>query len=251
MINWTAPIAANERVWLGNNGVPGQVPHFLPTGRRHQRPPVASSPCAPLCLLRLAGFRIMRLVGTEEENLASLVATLGLFVPELTQPVGCHFCVHRGYPRWPRRTGGHCMHMQVWSSVAEYNAAFLRSKAFYTLEHRNVTDVIPDASQIQDGDFFGILRLDGLDPMLGWAMGAHTGKDRLARSRLCWVGVGCDTRPQRRPRAGHTTIALRFDGELYICESTDKDSYWPNPGIQRTPYTQASSGKGQRLLRWW
>jgi hypothetical protein len=45
--------------------------------------------------------------------------------------------------------------------------------------------------------------------MLAWAMGAHT---------------------------GHTTIALRFDGELFICESTTSSGYWPVNGIQRTPY---------------
>jgi len=37
---------------------------------------------------------------------------------------------------------------------------------------------------------------------------------------------------------GHTTIALRFDGELYICESTTDSAYWPTNGIQKTPYRQ-------------
>lgn len=53
---------------------------------------------------------------------------------------------------------------------------------------------------IQSGDFFGVIRLDGLDPMLGWAMGSTT---------------------------GHTTVAIRDDdGQLYIHESTVKDDYW-------------------------
>ena len=37
---------------------------------------------------------------------------------------------------------------------------------------------------------------------------------------------------------GHTTIALRFNGELYICESTTDSAYWPTNGIQKTPYRQ-------------
>ena len=39
-------------------------------------------------------------------------------------------------------------------------------------------------------------------------------------------------------QTGHTTIALRFDGELYICESTTASNYWPTGHIQRTPYNQ-------------
>lgn len=35
---------------------------------------------------------------------------------------------------------------------------------------------------------------------------------------------------------GHTTVAQWIDGELYICESTVDDSYWPTNGIQKTPY---------------
>jgi len=35
---------------------------------------------------------------------------------------------------------------------------------------------------------------------------------------------------------GHTTIALRFDGELWVCESTTASAYWPTPHVQRTPY---------------
>jgi len=69
--------------------------------------------------------------------------------------------------------------------------------------------VPPPAHKIQSGDIFGIIRLDGLDPMLAWAMGSTT---------------------------GHITIAQWMDGELYITESTVTDSYWPTNGIQKTPY---------------
>jgi hypothetical protein len=34
---------------------------------------------------------------------------------------------------------------------------FLRKKAFYDLEPRNITDVIPNSDDVRDGDFFGVL----------------------------------------------------------------------------------------------
>ncbi|EGD78627.1 hypothetical protein PTSG_01605 [Salpingoeca rosetta] len=141
------------------------------------------------------GFRVFRFNGTLDSTLRSLGATASLFLPaELTR--------------------------EVWEKVGARNVEFLRAKAFYELPERNTTDVIPDESDIHDGDFFGVLRLDGLDPMLAWAMGAHT---------------------------GHTTVALRFDGELYICESTTVSSYWPTDGIQKTPYRQVLIGLVEKV----
>jgi len=64
---------------------------------------------------------------------------------------------------------------------------------------------------IHSGDFFGITRLDGLDPMIIWGYGGAT---------------------------GHTATALWIDGELFVCESTVNSDYWPNNGIQKTPYQQ-------------
>jgi len=58
----------------------------------------------------------------------------------------------------------------------------------------------------------GIIRLDGTDPMLAWAMGgSHT---------------------------GHVTVAQWIEGVLHICESTVSDSYWPTNGVQCTEYGQ-------------
>ena len=72
-------------------------------------------------------------------------------------------------------------------------------------------DINPD--DIGTGDALLIVRPDGLDPMLGWAMGADS---------------------------GHTTIAMRFSGskDLFICESTTKDAYWPTNGIQCHPWLE-------------
>jgi hypothetical protein len=63
---------------------------------------------------------------------------------------------------------------------------------------------------IQSGDFLGVIRLDGLDPMLAWAMGSTT---------------------------GHTCITMRDEAnELHVLESTTNGSYWPVNGIQSTPF---------------
>jgi len=99
----------------------------------------------------------------------------------------------------------------VGESAAARNMEFLSKYAHIPMTKRNITDVKLNASDINSGDFFGVVRLDGLDPMLGWAMGSTT---------------------------GHTTIALRDanTGVLYVCESTAKSSYWDTNGIQCTPY---------------
>ena len=72
-------------------------------------------------------------------------------------------------------------------------------------------EFVLNESDIHSGDFFGVIRLDGLDSMLAFGMGSHT---------------------------GHTTVALWEDGQLYVAESTVNGSYWPTNGIQRTPYRQ-------------
>lgn len=69
----------------------------------------------------------------------------------------------------------------------------------------------PDESEVHSGDFFGIMRFDGLNPLLAWAMGSTT---------------------------GHTTTALWIDGELYVCESDITSEFWPGDGIQKTPYRE-------------
>ena len=60
------------------------------------------------------------------------------------------------------------------------------------MKKRDITDVEIDESLIHSGDFFGIIRLDGLDPLLAWGMGSST---------------------------GHNTMAHRINGSLHVCES--------------------------------
>lgn len=102
----------------------------------------------------------------------------------------------------------------IGSHVPEYmekeNIAFLAEAMEYEMEPRAIKEVHVDEDLIQSGDFFVIIRLDGLDPIVMWGTGSY---------------------------AGHTVMALRFDGELYIVESQDA-WYWPTAGLQRTPYKQ-------------
>ncbi len=88
------------------------------------------------------------------------------------------------------------------------NLDFIYETMGLEIEKREIYDTHVPADYIQSGDFFLILRLDGLDPMI-------------------MVGTGA--------RGAHCVQALRFDGELYIVESQDA-WYWPTKGIQRTPY---------------
>jgi len=66
-----------------------------------------------------------------------------------------------------------------------------------------------DEALIQSGDYFAITRMDGLDQIIQIGTGSHS---------------------------GHSVVALRMDGELYIVESQEA-WYWPiKHGIQRNPY---------------
>ena len=95
--------------------------------------------------------------------------------------------------------GGFALHgkLPLWSPrVPKYmedaNVEFLKWAVNYTLEERKTQTIEIDEDSIASGDYLAIMRLDGLDPMIMYGTGSHS---------------------------GHTTTALRFDGELYIVES--------------------------------
>ena len=131
------------------------------------------------------GIRLFHFTNSTLTTIGQIIDTALLFVPALTRA-------------------------SVPASCAARNLKFMADYANRNMPARTITQVDLPEEAIQSGDFFGIIRLDGLDPMLAWAMGSTT---------------------------GHTTIAVRDEAnELYIHESTAKDSYWPVNGIQRTPY---------------
>lgn len=131
------------------------------------------------------GVRVFTFPDNILSTIGDLLATVLLFGSEATM----------GVPDW----------------VASLNVDFMSKYRGVTMTKRPIYQVNISESDIASGDFFGIIRLDGLDPMLAWAMGSTT---------------------------GHTAVALRIDGQLYVTESTVNDSYWPTNGIQKTPYQQ-------------
>ena len=115
--------------------------------------------------------------------------------------------------------GGMGLHGRIpfyQAKVPEYlekaNVDFLSWAANYSMEarpeERRSIDI--DENDVKSGDYIAIQRLDGLDPMIMYGTGSHS---------------------------GHTTVALRFDGELYIIESQDA-WYWPVQRIQRTRFSE-------------
>lgn len=87
------------------------------------------------------------------------------------------------------------------------NLAFLKDYAEIEMPPRMPPRKVQiDESLLHSGDMLGIVRLDGLDPLIMWGTGS---------------------------RLGHTAIVLKGeDGLAYVAESQDKTSYWPRASIQ-------------------
>lgn len=94
--------------------------------------------------------------------------------------------------------------------MEEVNKEFLKWSIGFDLVERPTQKVEIDESYVQSGDYFAVTRLDGLDPIIMYGTGSHS---------------------------GHSVVALRMDGELFITESQDA-WYWPTHRIQRTPFKQ-------------
>ena len=101
----------------------------------------------------------------------------------------------------------------------------------FTPEIREIIKIEIDEKSIQSGDLFTIMRMDGIDQMIMFGTGSHSGL---------------------------TAMALRFDGELYIVESQDA-WYWPIKGIQRNNFkkyrkqlndTVMKRGKKEKDYKW-
>ena len=125
--------------------------------------------------LKTKGIRVFEFTNSTIETVLQIIDTALLFVPELINPVD--------------------------AASAARNVYFMKEYAQVNMVPRTIKNVAIDESTVQSGDFFGIIRLDGLDPMLAWAMGSST---------------------------GHTAVAIRdpADNKLYVAESTVKDVYW-------------------------
>ena len=148
--------------------------------------PAADASKAELWDINNKGIRAFRFTDDMISSVEELTTTLELFQPLLSPTVS--------------------------DEAAAANIDFLAKYANVSIHQRDVQTVPIDESLIASGDFFGVMRLDGLDPMLAWAMGAHT---------------------------GHTVLALREpSGLLTIVEATNNNSYWDTNGVQSHPYNE-------------
>jgi len=109
------------------------------------------------------------------DELLSLMTTLRAFLGGL----GTHGSIPLFQPKVP-------------DYMEKANKEFLSWGLNWDLEERPTQKVEIDESLIQSGDYLAVLRLDGLDPMIMYGTGSHS---------------------------GHSVMALRFEGELYIVES--------------------------------
>eukprot|EP00441_Pelagodinium_beii_P037093 CAMPEP_0197640308 /NCGR_PEP_ID=MMETSP1338-20131121/14644_1 /TAXON_ID=43686 ORGANISM="Pelagodinium beii, Strain RCC1491" /NCGR_SAMPLE_ID=MMETSP1338 /ASSEMBLY_ACC=CAM_ASM_000754 /LENGTH=604 /DNA_ID=CAMNT_0043213145 /DNA_START=37 /DNA_END=1851 /DNA_ORIENTATION=- len=156
---------------------PGLSTHTVKVGKETEKAKILDT--------ETRGVRVFHILGTATEAVWALLETVRLFEPMMGKP-------------------------DVSSGGAAKNVDFLNKYAVQniTLRTGQINVDIPE-DLIQDGDFFGLRRLDGLDPMLSWAMGSST---------------------------GHTTMAMRFDGVLHVVESTANSNYWPVNGVQKTEW---------------
>lgn len=90
------------------------------------------------------GIRVFRFLNDRITTLSNLLVTIDMFLPQFTQ--------------------------RVPPGVAEKNIDFMRKYPQFDIEKRDPTlaGAPPPAELVHSGDFFGIMRLDGLNPMLAW-----------------------------------------------------------------------------------
>eukprot|EP00656_Telonema_subtile_P053212 TRINITY_DN7640_c0_g1_i1.p1 TRINITY_DN7640_c0_g1~~TRINITY_DN7640_c0_g1_i1.p1 ORF type:complete len:595 (+),score=110.58 TRINITY_DN7640_c0_g1_i1:142-1926(+) len=135
------------------------------------------------------GIRVFRLRKPMPATIADIYETAKLFTGAMK----------KGVPGVPQ-------------AAAESNLKFLKDYANFTYAPRSEEAAAKvlgpaDGVNIQSGDLIGIIRLDGLDPLIAWGTAS---------------------------RLGHTTMALEIDGVMHVVESQAKSNYWPKNFVQRT-----------------
>lgn len=90
----------------------------------------------------------------------------------------------------------------------------------YTMEKRNDIVIDLDENLIQSGDFLGIIRLDGLDPLLAWGKLGHFGCSVNAL-RFCKLTVAGRYGVAYRPHSSCTShrwgfVCMRVSSEFSI-----------------------------------
>lgn len=98
-------------------------------------------------------------------------------------------------------------HPAPWMEKA--NVEFIEHTTGYRWKERKNVKVDLDDTEVKSGDFLAITRMDGVDQLIQYGAGSHS---------------------------GHSAVILEVDGEMMVVESQD-GWYWPKHGIQRNTWT--------------
>lgn len=193
------------------------------------------------------GIRVLAFKTSKEETMHSVFQTAALFEPILTKGVSeraaernVEFLREYAGFLFERREGGRVdgavqVEREIRSSGNSTDLAFTSALRGGQGRHSHPASLAlfplfplspPSSpsineSEVGNGDIMGVIRMDGLDPMLAWGMGATTGHMAVAM----WM----DLEEEGGEEGGK---------ELYILESQIKSSYWPQNNVQRTPFRQ-------------
>lgn len=173
------------------------------------------------------GVRMFQLRDSIPKTLKNLVKTLELFVPAL---------ITRSVPDF----------------IAKRNVRFLKDFRKWDIQKLDKAlgrkEALAMKSKIRTGDMIGILRLDGLDPLLSIGMGSNTGHVVVAAwLPKRYVSEMMDPKTHGLAPTDNRVDATRsfdlgeYEGEetdLFMIESTAKDVYWDVNGIQATSFEQ-------------
>jgi len=194
------------------------------------------------------GIRVFLFATTVEETWQSVFQTAALFEPVLTQDVSERAAARNA--KFLKDYAGFVFEKLESNGPAEEEEVSVQVERRRMLEDDEGTHKVPlrlrtreaealtspllaiplresgqgraaviEESEVGNGDLFGVLRMDGLDPMLAWGMGATTGHMTTA----LWMATGEGDAEEEA---------------LYIVESQVKSSYWPQNNVQRTPFRQ-------------
>jgi hypothetical protein len=183
----------NDKYWIATSNI-----HSIKTQFFHGEHTITLTNLNDEDLLEISvsGLRVMSFCQDVFPFVQSLVKTLKLYIggfgdnPDAWLPI---------------------MRPSLPDSMYQANLDFVNRFTHFAPLHRGAyADIITDIDEsfIKSGDYIGIYRLDGLDPLIMLGTGART---------------------------GHTAVACRYEGELYILESQD-GWYWPRHGIQKNKY---------------
>jgi hypothetical protein len=217
------------------------------------------------------GIRVLAFKTSKEETLQSVFATAALFEPVLTTGVSeraakrnvdfmreyAGFVFEKREDEAGREEGREEEVVQVQREMRSNSGNTSLASSSWLRRHSHPPPLpafppsprprpVINESEVGNGDLFGVIRMDGLDPMLAWGMGATTGHMTVAM----WMDVDEDEEGREegvgRREGGNGDEEGREDEvggreggkELYILESQIKSSYWPQNNVQRTPFRQ-------------